>query len=435
MVDDQLVNGLISSYDPNNKHEAPAVLGHDSYETDGAPAFGWLNRLYKDSKGLFGDFNITDELADWIKKKLYKKISISFYPKESPMSPEKGQPYIRHVAFLGAEPPVIKGLEPYSLSEKTTKNITMMIDYKLNEDVVMTPETSKEWLTALLSDGDSGFTDEIVSFDPEPSEENNFLVQEDGSISGGFLDSQGIKYIFNIVEDADGYTREFMPESPEEADMIQNEGIQTPEELAEDMQMTVPDEELGEGYKVDKLEKNLLSEGEEGLIDEIQYAKMMDYDKMMTELAEERAMLEKEKALMKKEKMLGEYRNFSEGLYRDGVLLKSQVEPDGLANFMVTLSTSAVNLSEGEASPVEWFKSFLSKLPKAIDLSEVAKPSPEDTLYPDSLPVISGNPVMHDPESSEVHNKVISLCEKKGIKNPDSRTYLNTLKEVLNNVK
>ena len=40
----------------------------------------------------------------------FKKISASFYSPSSPQNPVPGVYYLRHVGFLGAQPPAVKGL-------------------------------------------------------------------------------------------------------------------------------------------------------------------------------------------------------------------------------------------------------------------------------------------------------------------------------------
>ena len=42
----------------------------------------------------------------------FKKVSASFYTPDSPHNPVPGVYYLRHVGFLGAQPPAVKGLAP-----------------------------------------------------------------------------------------------------------------------------------------------------------------------------------------------------------------------------------------------------------------------------------------------------------------------------------
>lgn len=94
---EQDLDTIISKYDPSN-HEAPAVIGHPK---DNAPAYAWVESLKKESGSLFAKFKqVVPEFAEAIESGLWKKRSIALYPDMS----------LRHVGFLGAMPPAIKGL-------------------------------------------------------------------------------------------------------------------------------------------------------------------------------------------------------------------------------------------------------------------------------------------------------------------------------------
>ncbi|URA10550.1 hypothetical protein [Thermospira aquatica] len=91
-------------------HEAPIVIGHP---TTNAPAYGWVSDLKRVGKTLFAQVkDVAKEFSEWVEKGLYKKRSISLYPDLT----------LRHVGFLGAIPPAIKGLPDVSFSE--TGNIS-----------------------------------------------------------------------------------------------------------------------------------------------------------------------------------------------------------------------------------------------------------------------------------------------------------------------
>jgi len=94
----------VAAYDPA-KHEAPVVVGHPR---DNAPAYGWVDRVYREGGSLLADFkDVAPEFADLVKAGRFKKRSISLYPDGS----------LRHVGFLGAVPPAIKGLRDVQFAE------------------------------------------------------------------------------------------------------------------------------------------------------------------------------------------------------------------------------------------------------------------------------------------------------------------------------
>jgi hypothetical protein len=80
------------------RHDAPVVIGHP---TDNAPAYGWVERVERKGGVLYARLkDLAPEFMEWVKKGLYKKRSISLYPDMT----------LRHIGFLGAMPPAIKGL-------------------------------------------------------------------------------------------------------------------------------------------------------------------------------------------------------------------------------------------------------------------------------------------------------------------------------------
>lgn len=115
----------IKAYDPA-LHQAPIVVGHP--KTD-APAYGWVQALTGDSGNLFATpEQVNTEFSEQVAAGSYKKVSASFYPPNSPANPAKGAYYLRHVGFLGAEPPAIKGLQPIEFNE-TCDAITLTVDF------------------------------------------------------------------------------------------------------------------------------------------------------------------------------------------------------------------------------------------------------------------------------------------------------------------
>ncbi|HHL3632631.1 2-oxoacid:acceptor oxidoreductase [Neisseria polysaccharea] len=102
------------AYDPK-VHEAPIVVGHPKAD---APAYGWVSGLKAENGVLTADFDQVDEgFADLVKAGRYKKVSASFYPPTSPNNPKPGVWTLRHVGFLGAQPPAVKGLSAISFAE------------------------------------------------------------------------------------------------------------------------------------------------------------------------------------------------------------------------------------------------------------------------------------------------------------------------------
>lgn len=102
------------AYDPA-LHEAPIVVGHPA--ADG-PAYGWIKSLAFADSGLEAEPDQVDPaFAELVNAGRFKKISASFYPPDSPKNPVPGVYYLRHVGFLGAQAPAVKGLRSPEFAE------------------------------------------------------------------------------------------------------------------------------------------------------------------------------------------------------------------------------------------------------------------------------------------------------------------------------
>lgn len=95
---------IVSTFQPSF-HEPPLVIGHPS---DNAPAFGWVAGIKRVGDGLYLQYkDVAAEFKDWAAKKLFKKKSIAVYPDGS----------LRHIGYLGAMPPAIKGLPDFAFND------------------------------------------------------------------------------------------------------------------------------------------------------------------------------------------------------------------------------------------------------------------------------------------------------------------------------
>jgi hypothetical protein len=95
-------------------HEAPLVIGHPTVD---APAYGWVQKLEFADGTLQADPSQVDAaFADLVKAGSYKKMSASFFLPNAVGNPKPGVYYLRHIGFLGATPPAVKGLKSASFS-------------------------------------------------------------------------------------------------------------------------------------------------------------------------------------------------------------------------------------------------------------------------------------------------------------------------------
>ena len=99
---------MVTQYNQGD-HEAPLVLGHPK---DNAPAYGWVESLKREGDLLLArPKEVVKKFQDWINEGRFKKRSISLYPDLT----------LRHVGFLGAFPPSVKGLKDFKFGEARQK--------------------------------------------------------------------------------------------------------------------------------------------------------------------------------------------------------------------------------------------------------------------------------------------------------------------------
>ncbi len=122
------------SYDPKI-HEAPLVIGHPK---NNSPAYGWVQSLrYENGVLKASPYQVDPIFSEMVRAGRFKKISASFYTPNSPQNPTPGVYGLRHVGFLGAQPPAIKGLKDASFSEVEEEYISI----EFGECVCMATET------------------------------------------------------------------------------------------------------------------------------------------------------------------------------------------------------------------------------------------------------------------------------------------------------
>ncbi|EBX7641407.1 peptidase [Salmonella enterica subsp. enterica serovar Saintpaul] len=129
------LNDIMQTYDPT-LHEAPIVVGHP--RSDG-PAYGWVGGVKRGSDGLSVEpRDVEPQFAELVKTRRYSKVSACLYGPDTPGNPTPGKYYLRHVGFLGAQPPAIKGLKPVTFADA-------------GEDLIELSEWSQQTTATLFS--------------------------------------------------------------------------------------------------------------------------------------------------------------------------------------------------------------------------------------------------------------------------------------------
>ncbi|RMX18867.1 peptidase [Vandammella animalimorsus] len=120
------LQGMASGYDPK-LHEAPLVVGHP--RTDD-PAYGWVQGLKVAAGKLLAiPRQVQAAFGEAVQSGAYKKVSAAFYSPTDKHNPTPGQWYLRHVGFLGAMPPAIKGLEGAAFGEGDALENAVVIEF------------------------------------------------------------------------------------------------------------------------------------------------------------------------------------------------------------------------------------------------------------------------------------------------------------------
>lgn len=112
---DSDLDQIVRNFDPSF-HEPPAVIGHPEHD---APAYGWVTGLKRSGNKLLGRFREVDPaFEEMVKSGRFKKRSISLY--------QTGKGWmLRHVGFLGAQPPEVKGLANAKFREDRIRFVTV----------------------------------------------------------------------------------------------------------------------------------------------------------------------------------------------------------------------------------------------------------------------------------------------------------------------
>lgn len=357
-----------AAYDPQ-KHEAPIVVGHP--KTD-APAHGWVSALSFDetSQSLNAEpTQIDPAFAEAVNAGRYKKISASFYLPNSHANPVPGEYYLRHVGFLGAEVPAVKGMRPVQFSEGETEADVLTVEFA---DEGASP---RPWVMGGIASMLRGLRDFLIG---EKDLETADRVLPDHSIRN--------------IEDEE---RRLQAQ--------QNEYLRS-----RDQQFNDDDDS-----------------------EELSMSKETEFAEREAELAKREATIKTEQERMAKaasEAAQKEARDFAEGLVAAGRILPR--DRDSIAELITVLpADAAVNFAEGDSDTVTkgkagtYLKQFLSSLPKQVDYSEHSRVSKQKESH---LVVTAPHGYTVDTHQQQVHERVLAFSEKHNV------TYDAALTSVMN---
>ena len=104
----------VEAYSPA-LYAAPLVIGHPKTEDR---AYGWAERLtYEDGHVVVHPDKVNPEFSELVEQGAYRNRSASWYMPDHPSNPSPGNLYPKHIGFLGAVPPALKGLGDVAFTE------------------------------------------------------------------------------------------------------------------------------------------------------------------------------------------------------------------------------------------------------------------------------------------------------------------------------
>ncbi|MDR1709662.1 MAG: peptidase [Candidatus Accumulibacter sp.] len=345
------------SYDPA-LHEAPIVVGHPSTDS---PAYGWVAALAATGDGLEATPHQVDPaFAELVGLGRYKKISASFYLPDSPANPKPGAYYLRHVGFLGATPPAVKGLRSPQFAENE-KGVVEFSDWGGETNAGLWRRL-REWL--------------LVKFGQEAADQ----VAPDWQI-------ETLREAANRKADDLAQNTEFFAaaEPPETANVATSQHLPPFINPSKETNTVTPEQAAAIEAENARLKQQLA-----------------DFSEAQAKAA--RAALHAEHAALA-ERLIGEGR------------LTPKHKEAVVAFLDFAGSTSAVEFGEGAALavPIEAsFKAFLADLPKVIEFGEVATKD-KAVGGPSAAAVAEFAEKPVDPERLALHGRACALAAEKGI--------------------
>jgi hypothetical protein len=114
------LDAMVDNYNPA-RHEAPVVIGHPEHD---APAFGWVASLRRVGDTLQAKLRqIVPEFEVLVAQGQFKKRSVALYQTAKGLA-------LRHLGFLGAMPPEVKGLTDLRLCEFRDNGAFVAVEFQ-----------------------------------------------------------------------------------------------------------------------------------------------------------------------------------------------------------------------------------------------------------------------------------------------------------------
>lgn len=206
------LNAIAQGYNPSF-HEAPIVIGHPD---DNAPAYGWVKSLSAKGDKLYAEFGEMDEgFVGLVKSGRYKKLSASFYPPNHPSNPKPDNWYLRHIGFLGATPPAVKGLSAINFNDDET-GVVCFGELSEIEQFVATMQTAFANFNAWLKGENSNEPADSSNGKPSEPTPTNANEQSNDNPTNGADDMKELNDAIARAEKAEQELAEFKAKQAKE---------------------------------------------------------------------------------------------------------------------------------------------------------------------------------------------------------------------------
>lgn len=312
------------AYDPA-LHEAPLVVGHPKHD---APAYGWAQSLAVEDGTLVAvPSQIDPAFAEAVEAGRYKKISAAFYPPDARNNPAPGVYYLRHIGFLGAQPPAVRGLKSAEFADGGDDLVT--VEFAMADDAPTKRRVA--WALRAIANIFTRLRDQEIA--------------DSGDAEAG--DKMASRWQIDDITDA--------------AARLEDEADDA------DPRFSAPHEET----TVTTKPRRPRDAGEGGQIDDA------DLRRREQDLAAREAAFAEREARAEAEAFVDEQ-------IAAGKLLPAQ--KDMLVGFMASLDDEdeAIEFAEGKKTvkrtPRDAFKTFVEGLPKQVEFGEVAGEDDEEPL-------------------------------------------------------
>ncbi|HGN1836725.1 TPA: peptidase [Pseudomonas aeruginosa] len=338
-----ILQEIAATYDPALS-EAPLVIGHPKLN---APAYGWAKGLEVREGMLYAEpHQVVPEFAEAANRKMYKKRSASVYLPDSPGNPVPGKHYLRHIGFLGAVPPAIKGIPdaPFNFAE---------------DDGALAIEFAEAPYAV------TGLTDILRRL-------RDFFVEREGAERADQLIPQW--QLSSIEEDA---RRASVQDTAPQASALFSEpviegvdAVAASAAAAEEPQGTVTPSDGASASAAEADRTSHPSQQDTTMPDE---AALQERQRQLDEREQLLATREAQVAQQKAQEHRNEVTEFAEALVQAGRLLPRQKAP--VIELLVSLPTDTpLEFAEGDGQvtkpAAEVLRSLLAELPKQVDFSE-----------------------------------------------------------------